>query len=84
MLTPNEFIESYSNIGAAKARASALRLLLLGVLAGFFIAMAGAATNTAAHSIANVSAAKIICGLLFPFGLIMVVFTGAELLRATV
>ena len=36
-------------------------------------------TNTAAHTIANVSAARIICGFLFPFGLIMVILTGAEL-----
>ena len=36
-------------------------------------------TNTASHAITNVSAARLINGMLFPFGLIMVVFTGAEL-----
>lgn len=36
-------------------------------------------TNTAAHSIGNVGVARIVCGLLFPFGLAMVVLTGAEL-----
>ena len=79
MLTMAEFIESYGKTGAAKAKASAGRLLLLGMLAGFFIAAAAAATSTAAHTAPNAGAAKLICGLLFPFGLIMVVLTGAEL-----
>ena len=79
MLTMAEFIESYGKTGAAKAKASAGRLLLRGMLAGFFIAAAAAATSTAAHTAPNAGAAKLICGLLFPFGLIMVVLTGAEL-----
>ena len=54
-------------------------MFLLAVLAGFFIAMGGTAANTAAHSIANVGAARMVCGLLFPFGLAMVVLIGAEL-----
>ena len=53
--------------------------VMLAVLAGFFIAMGGAVTNTASHSIANVGAARVVCGLLFPFGLAMVILTGAEL-----
>ena len=36
-------------------------------------------TNTAAHTIGNVGIARMVCGLLFPFGLAMVVLTGAEL-----
>lgn len=79
MLSASEFVESYGAIGAGKAKAPAMKLFLLGILAGFLIGMGGAVTNTAAHAIANVSAAKIACGLLFPFGLIMVVLTGAEL-----
>ncbi len=79
MLSPPEFVDSYAAIGARKTQTPALRLLLLGALAGLFIALGGAVTNTAAHTIANVSAARIICGFLFPFGLIMVILTGAEL-----
>lgn len=55
------------------------RMFLLAVLAGFFIAMGGAVTNTAAHTISNVGLARVASGLLFPFGLAMVVLTGAEL-----
>lgn len=79
MFSPAEFVDNYANIGAGKAKAPAVKLLLLGFLAGLYIALGGAVTNTAAHAVANVSAARIICGLLFPFGLIMVILTGAEL-----
>ena len=79
MLKPAEFIESYSAIGAKKAGMSWKKLLLLSILAGFLIGMGGAVTNTASHMIPNTSAAKLISGMLFPFGLIMVLFIGAEL-----
>lgn len=79
LFTPKECAANYALAGAAKTRTPLPKLFLLAVLAGFFIAMGGAVTNTAAHSIANVGAARIVCGLLFPFGLAMVVLTGAEL-----
>lgn len=79
MLSPAEFVDSYAAIGANKSKSPAYRLLLLGVLAGFFIGMGGVVTNTASFAIENVSVSKIVCGLLFPFGLVMVILTGAEL-----
>lgn len=79
LFTPKECAANYAAAGAAKTRMPLPKLFLLAVLAGFFIAMGGAVTNTATHSIGNVGAARIVCGLLFPFGLAMVVLTGAEL-----
>ena len=79
MLTPAEFVDSYALIGQKKAKNNALKLLALGVLAGFLIGLGAAVTNTAGHALTNPSVAKIISGLLFPFGLIMVILTGAEL-----
>lgn len=79
LFTPAETTANYAKAGAAKTRTSAWRLLLLAVLAGFLIAMGGAVTNTASHSIDNVGVARLVSGLLFPFGLGMVVLTGAEL-----
>ena len=79
LFTPRECAANYAAAGRAKTRMPLGKLFLLALLAGFFIAMGGAVTNTAAHSIANVGAARIVCGLLFPFGLAMVVLTGAEL-----
>ena len=78
MQTPSEFVTSYALIGQKKAKSPATKLLVLGVLAGFLIGMGAAVTNTAGHALTNPSVAKIVSGLLFPFGLIMVILTGAE------
>lgn len=78
-LNPTEITQSYAEAGKKKAERPVGRMLLLAILAGLLIAFGGAVTNTAAHSIGNVSAARIICGLLFPFGLSMVMLLGAEL-----
>jgi len=79
VFTPVEIAANYADIGAKKAASPVWKLLLLGILAGFLIGMGSAVTNTAAHAISSVSAARIICGLLFPFGLGMVMLLGAEL-----
>ena len=73
LFTPKECAGNYAAAGAAKTRMPLTKLFLLAALAGFFIAMGGAVTNTAAHTIDNVGVARIVCGLLFPFGLAMVV-----------
>ena len=54
LFTPAETAENYAAAGAAKTRQPAWRLLLLGILAGFFIAMGAAVTNSASHSLDNV------------------------------
>lgn len=79
LFTPAEYTENYIKAGKAKAEMPRWRMFLLAVLAGFFIAMGGAVTNTATHTITNVGLARVVSGLLFPFGLAMVVLTGAEL-----
>ena len=53
--------------------------MVLGIQAGALIALGSAATNTAVYGIDAVWTARTICGLLFPFGLGMVVIMGAEL-----
>ena len=79
LFTPKECAANYAAAGAAKTRMPVPKMFLLAVLAGFFIAIAGAATNTAIHTISGVGTARTVCGLLFPFGLAIVVLTGAEL-----
>lgn len=79
LFTPKECAANYAAAGAAKTGMPLAKLFLLAVLAGFFIAMGGAVTNTAVHSMDNVGTARVLSGLLFPFGLAMVVLTGAEL-----
>lgn len=77
--TPAEVAERYAKAGAAKAKRSTSQLIVLGILAGMLIALGSAATNTASYGIQDTWTARTICGLLFPFGLGMVVVMGAEL-----
>lgn len=78
-LSPKEFLERYAASGTVKTQRSTGALLALSVLAGALIALGCAATNTAVHNMENVGLARTVCGLLFPFGLCMVIVTGAEL-----
>ncbi len=82
--TPAEIVTAYSEAGEHKAERSVGRQFVLAILAGVFIAFGAVAANTGAHAIGNVSAAKIVSGLLFAFGLGIVMITGAELFTGNV
>ncbi len=56
-----------------------MKLLLLGIAAGALIGFPVCVTNMATYAITNASAVRIIAGVLFAFGLGIVVLTGAEL-----
>ena len=84
LLTPSELTESYAKTGKVKVDKPLGKLFTLAALAGLFIGFGAAVCNTAAHSIADVSTARIISGLLFPFGLGMVMLLGAELFTGNV
>ena len=77
--TPAEIVKNYSAAGRKKTEMQAMKMLILGILSGIFIALGAAATNTAGHSIENVSAMRIVLGVLFPGGLTLVVLLGGEL-----
>lgn len=79
MLSPAEFVGFYAQVGAKKCANSAERLYLSALLAGFLIASGAVVANTAGHLLTNAGLSRVLCGLLFPFGLIMVIVTGAEL-----
>lgn len=71
--------EENINSGVKKGNLSILRMIVLGIMAGAFIAFGGAASNVAVHGIENVGIAKTIAGTIFPVGLMLVVFSGSEL-----
>ena len=79
ILSPAQVVAAYSEAGGKKCRKAPTSVFLLAILAGAMIAFAGAATSTASHTAGSAGAAKLICGLLFPFGLGMVILMGAEL-----
>jgi formate transporter len=80
-LLPGEMATRAEYIGVRKAEAPALTMFTLAILAGAFIALGAVfATNTAAGSAAlPFGVAKLLTGLVFCLGLILVVVGGAEL-----
>jgi formate/nitrite transporter len=74
-----ELTANCASAGETKINYPVHKTLFLGILAGAFIALAAATSNTAVHGIANVGLARMTTGLLFPFGLVMVIIAGAEL-----
>ncbi len=79
MHSPKEIIDINMSGAVNKANLRLSKMMVLGILAGMFIALGGVASQTASHAITNVSAAKIAAGAVFPIGLLMIVLVGGEL-----
>lgn len=79
MLTPAETFAANMKTQAAKAKMPLWRLILLGIMAGAFIALGAAGSNVAMHNISNVGVSRLVGGCIFPVGLMMIVFVGGEL-----
>lgn len=78
--SPKEIAERVENVGVTKANLPLLSMTALGVLAGGFIGL-GALYATVVFSDATLSfaASRLLGGLVFSLGLILVVVAGAEL-----
>lgn len=79
MNSPKEIALAYCAAGEAKTKMPALRVFVLAVFAGMFIALAGVGATIAAVSVEKASVAKLVGALLFPAGLAMVIVAGSEL-----
>lgn len=77
--SPAEVVEGNMKGAEGKAALSLGKMVLLGIMAGAFIALGGAASSTAVHGIADVGLARTLCGAIFPVGLMMVILLGGEL-----
>lgn len=77
--TPAEVIEANINGGVKKANLSFVKLILLGIWAGGFVALGANTSSVAAHGISNVGLARTLAGTIFPVGLIMIILIGGEL-----
>ncbi|QDU66118.1 formate/nitrite transporter family protein [Engelhardtia mirabilis] len=79
-LAPREIAARVESIGVAKARADVLSVLLLSILAGAFIALGGAFfTVVVTGSELGFGVTRLLGGVAFSLGLILVVVAGAEL-----
>ena len=83
MKTGIELVEYSNQVSEAKANSSALRLIILGILAGAYIAFAAEASTMAAYNLLADSATyglgRALSGVVFAGGLIFCVIAGAEL-----
>ena len=78
MLSSQEITRKWEGIAQAKAELKAGKCLLLGLLAGMFIAFGGLG-STIAQACLSGGAGKFVGACVFPTGLILVVMAGAEL-----
>lgn len=82
-LTSAEIMETLADTGAAKACSSVKKLVILGLMAGAYIAFAGAASTMASFNLLDSAdtygLGKVLCGAVFTGGLMIVTLAGAEL-----
>lgn len=78
MNSPKEIAQNYIAIGAAKTKLPISKMLILGILAGMFIAIAGVASTVASATLTG-SVGKLLGAAVFPGGLAMVLIAGSEL-----
>lgn len=78
-LTPAQAYQYVEKVGKKKSEKKWTATMSASILAGIFIALGGFAAAMASHSMGNPGAAKLVSGLIFPVGLILVVMCGAEL-----
>jgi formate/nitrite transporter len=80
-LMPPDMARACEAAGAAKAGRDAISLFVLGVLAGAFIALGAMFATTALTGAADLpwGVARVLAGLVFSLGLILVIVGGAEL-----
>lgn len=79
MLKPNEICDETIYNGIKKAKCTLVQSILLGILAGAFIAVGGFAAALASHGVEDVGVSKFIAGAIFPVGLMLVLICGADL-----
>jgi len=82
-LTPAEITEATIQIGIKKTQIPVINMILLGILAGAFIAFASEGSNMAAFNLfakpETFGLGKVLAGSIFGTGLMLVVIAGGEL-----
>ena len=77
--TPPQIVAANMNAAKGKTELPLLRMILLGIFAGMFIAGGASASSLAMHAISNVGLSRLVAGAIFPVGLMMIVLVGGEL-----
>lgn len=78
-LIPHQIVSANILAAKGKTQLTFFPMVILGIIAGMFIACGASASSVAMHNISNVGLARLVCGVIFPVGLMMIVFVGGEL-----
>ncbi|OPJ54977.1 formate/nitrite transporter family protein [Alkalithermobacter paradoxus] len=81
ILTPPEIAQAIVSAGIKKANLSTIQMVLLGLFAGMFIGFGGHAYITVMQTMKHIDVGlmKLVGGMVFPVGLMMVIMAGGEL-----
>lgn len=79
MYTPKQILQKYIKGCVNKTSNALWRTILLGIMAGGFIAFGAAASSVSMYGIENVGIARTLGGVVFPIGLMLIVLVGGEL-----
>lgn len=74
-----EITVGYLEAGIEKAKKPPHKLFILGIMAGMFIALGASTSMVACHAIEDYGIAKLVAGVVFPIGLILIILVGGEL-----
>lgn len=76
---PYEIVGNNIQAEIIKANLPISKMIVLGIMAGAFIAIGGATSSVAVHNIQDVGVARTLAGAIFPVGLMFVILVGGEL-----
>lgn len=76
---PKEIFQKYVAACEKKTSAKSARTILLGIMAGLFIALGAAGSSVSMYAIEPTGIARTVGGAVFPIGLMMILVIGGEL-----
>lgn len=79
MNSPAQILEANIKTEINRVNMPMGKMILLGIFAGMFIACGASASSVAMHAVSNVGVSRFIGGVIFPVGLMMIIFIGGEL-----
>lgn len=79
MNSPLEIVKGNIKTEVGRVNMPLGKMIILGIMAGMFIAGGAAASNVAMHAMGNVGVSRLLGGIIFGVGLMMIVFIGGEL-----
>lgn len=77
--SPKEITEGYLNAGIQKTHKTTTTLIILGILAGMFVGLGASSSMVASHGIEDYGLMKLVAGVVFPVGLMLIILVGGEL-----